>query len=192
LRQRRKEVPFKCIRTKSSGHKLVPNPDFESAVIKIQKQKENVLTASEMAAATKALKPALTIVGNENGGNNRNRNNNNKPMSMWEKLAKQKEMDLADQASRNCGSKYHNLGIVLGSAAEVECVWSHASLILSKERMNMDPILFESLMFLKFNRDYWNHALVWEAMANAQSEMKEKRLEALLNATNFNDGDESD
>jgi len=53
-----------------------------------------------------------------------------------------------------------NLDHVLGSAAEVERVWSWARYVLTTQRARMAPVLFEAIMFLKFNRDLWDEKTV--------------------------------
>lgn len=56
-----------------------------------------------------------------------------------------------------------NFSFILGSVAEVERLWSIAGNILSNNRKKMSPLFFESLLFLKVNRNYWDLALVLEA-----------------------------
>ena len=53
-----------------------------------------------------------------------------------------------------------NLDHVLGSAAEVERVWSIARYVLTTQRSKMTPVVFEAIMFLKFNRDLWDEKTV--------------------------------
>ena len=52
---------------------------------------------------------------------------------------------------------------VLGSAAEVERLWSMAGKVLTKERSTMSPHVFEIIMYLKYNRDLWDLVDVVEA-----------------------------
>jgi hypothetical protein len=57
----------------------------------------------------------------------------------------------------------------------------------------MNPILFETIMYLKYNKMYWDQTVVYEAMANAQKVLKEMRLDALLKkAADFDDQDSDD
>jgi hypothetical protein len=44
--------------------------------------------------------------------------------------------------------KYINCDFILGSAAEIERVWSQGELILRRARMGITPMLFETLLFL--------------------------------------------
>ena len=65
----------------------------------------------------------------------------------------------ADDISPSIDDENH-LDHVLGSAAEVERVWSWARYILTSQRASMVPVLFEAIMFLKFNRDIWDEKIV--------------------------------
>ena len=65
---------------------------------------------------------------------------------------------------------YINLDFILGSAAEVERLWSISSYILLKHRLSMSPVMFEVLAYLKVNKELWNKTDVIEAMSRRQSE----------------------
>ena len=93
---------------------------------------------------------------------------------------KAKQNELEEQAQRTSKSKYNNLDIVLGSAAEVERVWSLANYILTNQRGSMEPIMFEALLYLKYNRRFWGPALIRKAYQNARAEKKSERLQKLL------------
>ena len=73
-----------------------------------------------------------------------------------------------------------NLDFVVGSAAEIERVWSMANYILVKERTSMSPIMFEALIFLKFNVSYWDDALILKAYSKALNKQRSERLEKRL------------
>ena len=66
----------------------------------------------------------------------------------------------ADEISLAADDDIGNLDHVLGSAAEVERVWSWARYVLTTQRARMAPVLFEAIMFLKFNRDLWDEKTV--------------------------------
>jgi hypothetical protein len=70
------------------------------------------------------------------------------------------------------GNKYINADFILGSAAEVERLWSTASLILTKSRSSLLPITFEAIIFLSYNRALWNIHDVHDAvqLGNAEDE----------------------
>jgi hypothetical protein len=48
-----------------------------------------------------------------------------------------------------------NSDFILGSAAEVERVWSIAEYILTKQCKRMTSYLFECLIFLRYNKEFW-------------------------------------
>ena len=79
------------------------------------------------------------------------------------------EEEAKQDAERNgTNSQYINLDFVLGSAAEVERLWSLAKYILVNQRKTMNSQMFECLLFLKYNRKYWNKEMVIEAYRRAQ------------------------
>lgn len=59
---------------------------------------------------------------------------------------------------------YMNADFILGSVAEVERLWSLAKCALPCHRKSCTPMLTESLLFLKVNKNYWGQSLVCEAM----------------------------
>ena len=87
---------------------------------------------------------------------------------------------------------YKNVDFVLGSAAEVERLWSVARYVITDLRSRLSPVMFEALLFLKVNKDYWDKYLVAEAIklvTSAKYEEKLKRLneqeETTLNEENW-------
>ena len=66
---------------------------------------------------------------------------------------------------------------VLGSVAEVERVWSWVRYVLTTQRARIAPVLFEAIMFLKFNRDLWDektHTVIIQSLRD------QKRVERVL------------
>ena len=70
-------------------------------------------------------------------------------MTMSERLAKRRK--LAQQSDT-----YINSDFVLGSAAQVECLFSFAKHVIPGKRSRMTPQLFEAICFLKANHDCWD------------------------------------
>jgi hypothetical protein len=64
---------------------------------------------------------------------------------------------------------------ICGSAAEVERVWSMAGKILTNERSSTSPLLFECIMYLKYNRDLWGLKDVVEANKRRKNNSKSAR-----------------
>ncbi len=75
----------------------------------------------------------------------------------------------------------YNDGImaVNGVAVEVERLCSMADGINTKRRARMSPLVFECIMYLKFNRDLWDLATVVKANKRRKNEVKEAREEVL-------------
>ena len=65
---------------------------------------------------------------------------------------------------------YINLDFILGSAAEVERLWSISSYILLKHHLSKSPVMFEALAYLKVNKELWNKTDVIETMSRRQIE----------------------
>jgi hypothetical protein len=58
-------------------------------------------------------------------------------------------------------TEYINVDFILGSAAEVERLWSICKYILTnQQRKSLTPLLFEALTFLKVNKRFWNLSMV--------------------------------
>ena len=71
---------------------------------------------------------------------------------------------------------------VIGSAAEVERLWSIARYILTTTCAKLAPILFEALLFLRENCDLWDERTVQAALNTVRKDEKDKRLSKKLNA----------
>ena len=77
---------------------------------------------------------------------------------------------------------------VMGSAAEAERVWSMAGHLLTDLRSSMSPLIFEILMYLKYNDRLWDISDVVEAnkrrrnasgAANKRCAIQNERLEKM-------------
>ena len=141
---------------------LVPQPLFDSGVAKIQAGEENTLTLMEKNAVASLLKnPADDEPGQEAPA---------RP-SISDRL---REMTSGPKKS---DSDYINANFILGSCAEVERLWSLAKFVLTDERSRMTPQLFEAILFLKVNKDWWGQFEVIEAMRMARAAQRETRLQ---------------
>jgi hypothetical protein len=65
---------------------------------------------------------------------------------------------------------------IIGSAAEVERLWSIARYILTTSRTRLEPILFEALLFLRANCVLWDERTVQAAIHAAQKDDKDEWL----------------
>lgn len=137
----------------SINARISPDPKFESGVCKIQRGETSRLTDAEKLACSKLLlheEPAEIPVANNQ-------------MSLSDMIQERKKRRI-EKAPR-----YRNCDFILGSAAEVERLWSISKHILCDNRKTLTPILFEALLFLKVNKSYWNLELVAKAMSCARS-----------------------
>ena len=98
-------------------------------------------------------------------------------------LAARKAARLSGAASRYDRAVKHAL---LGSATEVERVWSLAGKVLTKDRSNTSPLLFECIMYLKYNRDLWGLEYVVEANERRKSISKAARAKLVADQVRIN------
>lgn len=155
---------------------LSVNPVFEAAVLKLQNNNEEQLTRAEKAAVVSLHKcESDTTAGNEE-----------QKLTFKQKLAKRQKLEAP--------GKYICADFVLGSVAEVERVWSMAKFIMSDKRNSLKPLMFEALMFLKYNARFWGDQLIAEAMKGPISDRTKARLDEIEEQTEFDmeSSDESD
>ena len=141
--------------------RLTVDPVFENAVVKLQEQQANQLTDAEKFVVQDLRKNV------ENSSDSEDDNDN----SISKQLNKRRRFDENDQ--------YMSADFVLGSIAEVERIWSIAIHILSDVRNRLKPLIFEAILFLKYNSQYWGDLLVAQAIRASISEKVKKRLDEL-------------
>lgn len=144
---------------------IVHSPHFESGVIKIQRQRISEMTEDEKEAC-KMLRSVSSEISPSQFDNE-----TNVQLSMAQRIAlgKRKRMEKTES--------YLNCDFILGSVAEIERLWSVARNILTDNRKDLTPLVFESVLFLNINRAFWNEITVKEAMAKMQSERSQSRLQ---------------
>ncbi|CAB9515777.1 Inherit from NOG: AvrBs3 and PthA family of transcription activator-like effector proteins [Seminavis robusta] len=171
------ECTFERNRTMLHGP-LATHVDFESAVVKVQKGEEATLLYGEKAAIKSALKTAVALRGFGTEVDTDDEVEEATTTTGSPGLYKQALKAEAKRMAHREGptSKYINLDFVLGSAAEVERLWSLAKYVLINQRKSMTPTLFECLMYLKYNRGYWNKAMVAEAYRRAREQQSDARF----------------
>ena len=159
------------------------NPVFVSAVCKMQKRLGSTLTMAEKRAIKMWLPRVITTP---------NDGNNGKTLAEQLKSEQHRKRKVTDElvADNMNTVEDHVLDHVIGSAAEVERLWSIAKHILTDTRSKMAPIVFEAILFLRFNRDIWNEFTVVDALNAVRVENKDKRLTEKLAMASGHDGDE--
>ena len=127
--------------------------NFIKAVLKVMREEESNLLPAEAATLTSFLLVEETPTATANQSPKK---------KMKERWA---EMKAARLNVGHLKSKYL-LAIkraILGSAAEVERVWSMAGRVLTKDWASMSPLVFKCIMYLKYNKELWSLADVVEA-----------------------------
>ncbi len=138
-------------------------PDFENGVCKIQRGDHQSLTAEEIKACKVLLKECNTKDSVENGEEN---------LSIAAMISTKKR-------KRECPEDgYIKCDFILGSAAEVERLWSKAKHLLLDHRKRTSPALVEALLFLNTNMEYWDGQTVRIVMAAARSKRVQSAIEA--------------
>ncbi len=135
------------------GNRFDSDKILISAVIKLQSNNEATLTDAE---AEKLI--PWKLGGEAKGAEEEKQSDDDEPiLSVLEQMnqdrKRQSEMTESDlyksaydPAIKHC---------VLGSAAEVERVWSMAGHVLTEHRSSLSPYVFELIMYLKYNSRLW-------------------------------------
>ena len=136
---------------------------FVKGVIKLQRRMEADLTEEEEEAVACLLADTTDDDDLEEPTANAE-----SPKSFAESL-KESQMKL-DQAC-NFKSRYSPaVDTVEGSAALVESFWSSADSTYTKRRSSMSPLVFECIMYLRYNARLWGLADVVEANKRRKNE----------------------
>ena len=96
----------------------------------------------------------------------------------------------ANQISKLKKEKDDNsLDHVVGSAAKPERLWSMTRYLLTTRRATMAPIVFESILFLRFNTCFWDERTVQQVYCVVIRDQKGKRLADKLSKANAQNED---
>lgn len=130
-----------------------PDHVFESGVLKIQRKQFSMMTGYEKKACERLFKDKYDTYDEET-------------VQLDSFLMR----DLINRKRHNLYKrefKRRNYDFIARSAGKVERLWSHAKLILTDNRKLIPHIVFESILFLKFNEVFWDQDLVSRAMSSA-------------------------
>lgn len=135
--------------------------NFVTAVLKIQRNDKMSLNTREK----KALKDCGALLVQDTANME---TPTEPPRKKFKDVLKKKK---EDRVEVSC-SKYVAAvkEAVKGSGAEVERLWSHAGHVMTKDRSSMSPLVFEAIMYLKYNRRLWNLTDVVEANKRRKSQ----------------------
>ena len=156
---------------KPGSHKL-PDPHFVSGVIKIQNNDILQLTQDE--------KDACASLANQvqDQGEEAEEGDEVSFASRFKSRMKKRKAGVMEGTK---ASPYKNVDFICGSAAEVERLWSICKYILSNVRSRLTPNLFEALIFLKLNRDYWDASSVQVAYDLALKGEQSSKVHSMVN-----------
>ena len=133
----------------NKGAKVMHNQDFESGIVKIMKKEYSSLTDAEKEATSRLKVQTNTenvshIDGDEG--------------SYYEQILKKQRL------SKKESEQYMDCAFCVATSNTVKRVFSACKHILTDERKCMSPIMFESLIFLKVNKNFWDCRMVAKAM----------------------------
>jgi len=135
------------------GNRFDSDASLVCAIVKVQSNKEVHLTDIEASA----LKP-WKLGGAVNVGDEDEQSNLDEPiLSALEQMNRDRKRQ-ADIVESDLHKSAYDPAIkhcVLGSAAEVERVWSMAGHVLTEHRSSLSPYVFELIMYLKYNSRLW-------------------------------------
>ena len=78
---------------------------------------------------------------------------------------------------RDNPSGYMNSDFILGSAAEVERLWSIATNVLTDERKKTSPLMLEAVLFLRINSRLWDVQTVKQAVHMSRNERIDQKIQ---------------
>ena len=158
---------------------LSPDHIFEAAVCLVQEGLELKLSFEEKRTLVRALKTEIAGYGTDFFESDDSDDEQLPGSPGFYAAVKEAETKRKARSGGSVESKYVNLNFVLGSAAEVERIWSMAKYILVQQRRKMSPKVFECLICLKYNREFWDEAMVVTAYRNAKAKKRSDHVAKL-------------
>ena len=141
--------------------------DFERGVSKIANEADSTLMAAERQAVAHLRK---VPVGEEEAEQEAQTPEANKNMTYFEELRLRKK-------HRSEPQEYIDVGIVQSTSCSIEHLFSDSKHILTDQRKNMSPILFEAILYLKKNRNLWNAETVAKALNRNDDQIRNVELD---------------
>ena len=135
------------------GNRFDSDASLVRAIIKVQSNKEVHLTDIEASV----LKP-WKLGGAENVGDEDEQSDLDEPILLALEQMNRDRKRQADIVESDLHKSAYDPAIkhcVLGSAAEVERVWSMAGHVLTEHGSSLSPYVFELIMYLKYNSRLW-------------------------------------
>ena len=151
-----------------SDSKKRPDQDFLDAVCKYQGRQTDKLNKKEKRAVARwAVK--------KKAGNEAVNKEGTLAARMSKKKGSVKDKDKKRKAE-SCANDDEIFDHVMGTAAEVERMWSVARYVLTTQRARMSPIMFETILYLKFNRELWDERTVQRAHNKVIMDKRNERV----------------
>jgi|TARA_B100002003_G_C14069055_1_gene514337 hypothetical protein len=138
--------------------KIIKFPDFENGVVKILEKKESKLTVAEDAAVYMLLKPVTEA---DKDGND-DTDETEVISTAQAVLNKCKRMRSEEKVDETTGA-YINPKFICPTSNIVERLFSRCKLTLTSLRTRLSPEHLESIIYLLYNRTYWNALTVSQA-----------------------------
>ena len=129
---------------------IVVDPELESGIIKVLRNKQSTLDVYEMARLEKLKKPTIPA-------NDEDNDDIDEVSNFAQRLLKRRRLAAVSH-------DYLDLTFIPPTSNIVERLFSTAKLILSDQRAAILPFTFEMLLFLKVNSNWWNLQTVDKAM----------------------------
>ena len=129
-------------------------------MVKIQLNQLLQLTPEEKLACIRLI----------NNHEDEHETDNNQSIGFAERMKERMKKRKAGVMDNMKVSPYVNVDFICGSAAEVERLWSIVKHILSNSRSRMTPHLFQALIYLKINHEYWDRKSVQQAYSWARKD----------------------
>ena len=146
---------------------IIHSKDLETAVIKIQANKESTLSIHEKRAVEQLLLPAASHA--ESG---ETAVDEDAQLSFADRALKRQRVE----EKKEC-SKYINTRFLLPTSCEVERLFSMAKRVFCPLRRSLQPRTLEALLFLNQNRSLWNLALTALVVNEKESEKENEEEE---------------
>ena len=137
--------------------------DFERGIYKLAIGAETTLSAAERQAVSHLRRGRDHADEDEDEEQVEGRVDDN--ITYFEELHLQKKR-------RSESQEYIDIGIVQSTSCSIERLFSDSKHILTDQRKNMSPVLFEAILYLKRNRSLWNAETVAKALKRKDEDVR--------------------
>lgn len=143
---------------------IVNNPDFESGLVKIMARDFLNLSEGERRAIYSLKKVQVDEHSTPSSAVDK---------EYFEECKSRKRRRLSEEEEQ-----YIDCSFCVATSNTVERLFSACKYVLTDQRKSMSPIMFEALMFLQVNRDFWDLPMLAKAMKNQSPRGAETDLDS--------------